>query len=241
MKLYAFSDFHLSGDPPTKPMDMFGENWKGHREKIIRSWLDMITDEDTVIMAGDLSWAMKMDDALSDLRMLGTLPGRKIIVRGNHDYWWDTVTKMKRMTENAFEFIHNSALSAGQIALAGTRGWIAETSHKVKEEDIPIIRREEGRLERSLLEAEKLPHKQIMAVLHYPPFDELRRPTRMLSIMKEHAVTDCIYGHIHGKNNFQELPNELEGIRLHLTSSDYLDFKPLFLCDLEDYHGETNS
>ena len=98
MNLYAFSDFHLSGNPPTKPMDIFGDHWKNHREKIITSWLNTIRAEDTVIMAGDLSWATHLSDALDDLHMLSTLPGRKIIVRGNHDYWWDTVTKMTKMT-----------------------------------------------------------------------------------------------------------------------------------------------
>lgn len=120
------------------------------QEKIINAWMETIHPEDTVIMAGDLSWAMHIQDAISDLKMLGTLPGRKIIVRGNHDYWWDTVTKMTRMTDGAFEFIHNSALSVGPIAIAGTRGWIAETSRKLTEADKPIILREEGRLERSL-------------------------------------------------------------------------------------------
>lgn len=155
MKLYAFSDFHLSGDPPTKPMDIFGENWKNHREKILSAWKETITAGDTVIMAGDISWATHLEDALSDLKTLSALPGRKIIVRGNHDYWWNTVSKMKRMTDNAFEFIFNSALSVENIALAGTRGWIPETSKKITEEDKVIILREQGRLERSLIEAEK--------------------------------------------------------------------------------------
>lgn len=106
-------------------------------------------------MAGDLSWAMNMDDAISDLKMLGRLPGRKIVVRGNHDYWWDTVTKMTRMTDGMLEFLHNSAIRTGQVALAGTRGWISETSPKLTETDKPIIAREEGRLERSLDLAEK--------------------------------------------------------------------------------------
>ena len=200
LKLYAFSDFHLSGDPPTKPMDIFGENWKNHREKILSAWKKTIT-------------------------------GRKIIVRGNHDYWWNTVSKMKRMTDNAFEFIFNSALSVENIALAGTRGWIPETSKKITEEDKVIILREQGRLERSLIEAEKFNCEKIFAILHYPPFDEQRRPTKMMEIMKSHGVTDCIYGHIHGKQNFNNLPKELEGIQLHLTSSDYLDFKPLLLTE----------
>lgn len=200
LKLYAFSDFHLSGDPPTKPMDIFGDNWKNHREKILSAWKETITADDTVIMAGDLSWATHLEDALSDLKTLSALPGRKIIVRGNHDYWWNTVSKMKRMTDNAFEFIFNSALSAGNIAFAGTRGWIPETSKKITEEDKVIIVREQGRLERSLIEAEKLNCEKIFAVLHYPPppFDEQRKPTKMLEIMKSHGVTDCIYGHIHG-------------------------------------------
>lgn len=234
MKLYAFSDFHLSGNPPTKPMDIFGDHWKNHREKIIRSWLDTIHEDDTVIIAGDVSWALHMEDALSDLKTIGSLPGRKIIVRGNHDFWWSTVSKMQRMTNHAFEFLFNSALLTGHIALAGTRGWIAETSKKLTESDIPIILREEGRLERSLQEAQKLNGSKIFAVLHYPPFDEKKEPTRMLTVMKKYGVTDCIYGHIHGRPNFINLPDELEGIKLHLTSADYLDFKPLLICDLEE-------
>jgi len=126
------------------------------------------------------------------------------------------------MTDNAFEFIFNSALSVENIALAGTRGWIPETSKKITEEDKVIILREQGRLERSLIEAEKFNCEKIFAILHYPPFDEQRRPTKMMEIMKSHGVTDCIYGHIHGKQNFNNLPKELEGIQLHLTSSDYL-------------------
>ncbi len=234
MKLYAFSDFHLSGDPPTKPMDIFGEHWKNHREKIITAWRSTIKEEDTVIIAGDVSWALHLSDALSDLKTVAALPGRKIIVRGNHDYWWNTVSKMKRMTDNQFEFIFNSALQAGQIALAGTRGWIPETSKKITEEDKTIIAREEGRLERSLEAAQQLNCQKIFAILHYPPFDDKKEPTDMIEIMKKYGVTDCIYGHIHGKPNFANLPDELEGIRLHLTSADYLDFKPLFLSELEE-------
>ncbi len=237
MKLYAFSDFHLSGDPPSKPMDIFGAHWKNHREKIITAWLETIHEEDTVIMAGDLSWAMNMDDAISDLKMLGRLPGRKIVVRGNHDYWWDTVTKMTRMTDGMLEFLHNSAIRTGQVALAGTRGWISESSPKLTETDKPIIAREEGRLERSLDLAEKTGASRIMAVLHYPPFDEARNPSHMIEIMKAHHVTDCIYGHIHGAANFTNLPEELCGIKLHLTSADYLDFKPHFICNLEEIHA----
>ncbi len=217
-------------------MDIFGAHWKNHREKIITAWRQTIQEDDTVIMAGDLSWAMNMDDAIADLKMLGRLPGRKIVVRGNHDYWWDTVTKMTRMTGGMLEFLHNSTIVTGQVALAGTRGWLSETSPKLTETDKPIIAREEGRLERSLQLAEKTGASRMMAVLHYPPFDEMRRPSHMIEIMKKYHVTDCIYGHIHGAPNFVNLPEELEGIKLHLTSADYLDFKPHFICDLEDTH-----
>lgn len=228
MNLYAFSDFHLSGNPPTKPMDIFGDHWKNHREKIITSWLNTIRAEDTVIMAGDLSWATHLSDALDDLHMLSTLPGRKIIVRGNHDYWWDTVTKMTKMTHGEFEFIHNSTCKVGNIALAGTRGWIAETSKKLTESDKKILFREEGRMERSLAEAKKI-SSEIIAILHYPPFDEMRNPTHMLEIIKSYGVKKCIYGHIHGHANFTNLPDELLGVKLYLTSADYLDFKPFLV------------
>lgn len=238
MKLYAFSDFHLSGDPPTKPMDIFGENWKNHREKIVNAWKETIREDDAVIMAGDLSWAMSMESAISDLTMLGTLPGRKIIVRGNHDFWWSTVTKMTAMTHGAFEFIHNSAIQVGNVALAGTRGWISETAKTYKEDtDKSIILREEGRMERSLALAKQMKAARIIAILHYPPFDEMRRPSHMMEIIAAGGADLCLYGHIHGAPNFKNLPDSLLGVPLCLTSSDYLDFKPYFICDLEAPHA----
>jgi len=166
---------------------------------------------------------------MDDLRRIAALPGRKIISRGNHDYWWNTVTKMKQMTGGTFEFLRNNAFTFGHIAIAGTRGWIPETARNFTEEDKKIVLREEGRLERSLAAAQALAPEKIYAVLHYPPFDEERRPTSMLEIMKKYHVSDCVYGHIHGAANFRNLPEEMDGIRMHLTSADYLDFKPLLL------------
>lgn len=238
MKLYAFSDFHLSGDPPSKPMDIFSPAWKNHREKIINAWKETIRPDDVVIMAGDFSWAMHLSDALPDLRAIAALPGRKIMLRGNHDFWWDTVTKMERITEGAFEFLHNKAIDIGPVALAGTRGWIPDTSCKFTPDDAAILKREEGRLERSLQAAQKMKKKEIIAVIHYPPFDEERRPTSLLHLMKQYGAWQCIYGHIHGAKNFRRLPPVLEGIPLHLTSADYLKFKPLLICDLEDIYAE---
>ncbi len=237
MKLYAFSDFHFSGDPPTKPMDIFGENWKNHREKIITAWKETITADDAVIMAGDLSWAMNIETALQDLAAIAALPGRKIIVRGNHDFWWSTVTKMTAMTHGAFEFIHNSAIQVGNVAICGTRGWISENSKQFTETDRAIILREEGRMERSLDLAKQMHADKVIAVLHYPPFDEGRNPSHMMDIIKEKGADLCIYGHIHGAPNFVNLPEELEGIPLHLTSADYLQFRPYFICDLEAPHA----
>ena len=234
MKLYAFSDFHLSGDPPYKPMDIFGENWKNHREKIREAWMAQIREEDAVIIAGDLSWGGSLEEAMPDLEWIAALPGRKIVVRGNHDYWWDTVTKMKKATKGAFEFLHNNVVMVGPIALTGTRSWIPETSRKFTDNDAVILRREEGRLERGIELAEKQDAKRIICVLHYPPYDEKRRPMHILSIMKDHHIKDCVFGHIHGKQNFHDIPDELDGIRMHLTSADYLDFKPHFLCEVQD-------
>lgn len=233
-KLYAFSDFHLSGDPPTKPMDIFGENWKNHREKIYQSWMETITAEDTVILAGDLSWGMSLAEAKADLDWIARLPGRKIIVRGNHDYWWDTVTKMTRATDGAFEFLHNNVVRVGDIALCGTRSWIPETARKFSEADAVILRREEGRLLRGIELAEKTDAKKIICVLHYPPYDEKRRPMHILSLMRDHRIPDCVFGHIHGRQNFHDIPRTLMGVRLHLTSADYLDFKPYYICEVYD-------
>ena len=230
MTLFAIGDLHLPGGEE-KPMDIFGDHWENHFAHIAADWRARVKDGDVVLIPGDISWAMQLERAVPDLQKIGALPGRKVLIKGNHDYWWNTVSKMKRMTDNAFEFIFNSALSVENIALAGTRGWIPETSKKITEEDKVIILREQGRLERSLIEAEKFNCEKIFAILHYPPFDEQRRPTKMMEIMKSHGVTDCIYGHIHGKQNFNNLPKELEGIQLHLTSSDYLDFKPLLLTE----------
>ena len=215
-------------------MDIFGANWKNHPGKIRQSWLSMIRPEDTVIIAGDLSWGRNLTDALPDLQWLSTLPGRKIIIRGNHDYWWDTVTKMTKATNGAFEFLHNNTIKVGSIALAGTRSWIPETARTFTEKDAAILKREEGRLERSLQLAAETGASRIFCVLHYPPYDDHRRPMHILSIMKKYGVQDCIFGHIHGERNFHDLPAELCGIRLHLTSADYLDFKPYFICEVCD-------
>lgn len=234
MKLYAFSDFHLSGDPPKKPMDIFGANWAHHREKIEASWRRTIRPEDAVIIAGDLSWGKNLAEALPDLLWIAGLPGRKIIVRGNHDYWWDTVTKMTKATGGAFEFLHNNVIRVGDIALAGTRSWIPETARNFTENDAAILRREEGRLERGIALAEASGARRILCVLHYPPYDERHRPMRILDIMRAHGVRDCVFGHIHGEKNFHDIPDELCGVRLHLTSADYLRFEPYFLCEVND-------
>lgn len=234
MKLYAFSDFHLSGDPPTKPMDIFGENWKNHKEKIYKSWMKTITPEDTVIIAGDLSWGNDLSEAMPDLDWIAALPGRKIIVRGNHDYWWDTVTKMTRATHGAFEFLHNNCIKVGNIALVGTRSWIPETARKFTANDATILKREEGRLLRGIELAKKSGAERIICVLHYPPYDDHRRPMHILQLMKEEGIRDCVFGHIHGRQNFHDIPNEMEGVRLHLTSADYLDFKPYLICEVSD-------
>ena len=235
MRLFAFSDFHLSGDPPTKPMDIFGEIWANHREKIRRAWLDVITEDDACILAGDLSWGNNLEEAMVDLDWIAALPGRKIIVRGNHDYWWDTVTKMTRETGGAFEFLHNNVIHVGKWALVGTRGWLPETASNFTGNDRAILLREEGRMQRAIEMAKKEGASQIMAVLHYPPYDDAHRPTHMLEIVRNAGIPVCVFGHIHGKQNFRDLPERLLGVRLYLTSADYLDFKPQLLCEDVDH------
>ena len=123
MHIYAIGDLHLSGEPPSKPMEIFGEHWAGHKEKIKNNWLQTVTAEDTVIICGDISWALQLEEAKSDLQWLAQLPGEKILLRGNHDYWWTSLKKMQQFTENKFQFLQNNCIMVGNNAICGTRGF----------------------------------------------------------------------------------------------------------------------
>ena len=226
MSLFARADLHLSLGSD-KPMDVF-EGWEDYVARIDRNWRDAIGQDDTVVIAGDISWAMKLEEADADFRFIDALPGRKLILKGNHDYWWSTRKKIEAYFEqhhfSSLSIIHNSAAEAGQFAVCGTRGWLYDAE---SEEDRKIVSREVGRLNASIDAAEKTGKKPV-AFLHYPPVYGGMECSEIMDVLVQHGIQDCYYGHIHGSAAAKRSPaGEYRGVRMHLISCDYLGFRPL--------------
>lgn len=240
MALYALSDLHLSLSA-NKPMDVFGSSWHNYMERIYNNWQSVVSDDDLCIIGGDISWAMYLDDALEDLRFLDSLPGRKLLVRGNHDYWWESLAKLKAFTaSNGFEsvsFLQNDGFLYGDCSIAGTRGWLLPGSDGFGADDRKIYERELIRLELSLQGVRRMEEQsgisgfRRIAVLHYPPVDSSGNPDEGISaILARYGVSECIYGHLHGPAVRSAFCGVSGGIRYRLTSADYLEFMP---CNLD--------
>lgn len=224
MSLYAISDLHLSFNVD-KPMDIFGDKWALHERKIESNWSNLITDEDTVLIAGDISWGMKESESKDDLNWINNLPGRKIISKGNHDYWWGSISKLNSSYDK-IKFIQNNFYTYKDYAICGTRGWICPGSDKFTEKDKKIYDRELIRLELSLSEAVKNGYEKFIVMIHYPPVNEKFQESGFLEIFEKYKVKKVIYGHLHGMTE-DKLASELNGnIEYIMTSCDYLDFCP---------------
>lgn len=224
MSLYAISDLHLSFNVD-KPMDIFGDKWALHERKIESNWSNLITDEDTVLIAGDISWGMKESESKDDLNWINNLPGRKIISKGNHDYWWGSISKLNSSYDK-IKFIQNNFYTYKDYAICGTRGWICPGSDKFTEKDKKIYDRELIRLELSLSEALKNGYEKFIVMIHYPPVNEKFQKSGFLEIFEKYKVKKVIYGHLHGMTE-DKLASELNGnIEYIMTSCDYLDFCP---------------
>lgn len=224
MALYTMADLHLSFSAQ-KPMDVFGERWKDHPQKIADRW--PLSPEDTIVLPGDFSWAMNFRELRADMEFLHALPGTKILSKGNHDYWWETLSKMNRFAEEDYpsvHFLHNNSYEVCGISVCGTRGWTLENS----DEDEKVLNREVGRLRMSLEKATAQP----IVFLHYPPlFGELRCDP-ILDVLKEFDVRECYYGHLHGSGAAAlAVEGPAEGIQFRLISADHLDFTPVKLRD----------
>lgn len=220
MKIYTVSDLHLPGSKD-KTMDMFGQRWQGHWEKIQGEWQKKVKEEDAVLIAGDISWAMQLSEALPDLDAISALPGKKIMIRGNHDFWWSSVTKVREKLKKDMYVLQNDAMRIGDFVFAGTRGWIDGESAQDKK----IFQREKMRLELTLKAAQKLADEntKIITMLHYPPvqngvFGEF------CPIMEEYGVNICVYGHLHGVDRQEAEGKVHNGIRYVLSSCDMIDF-----------------
>lgn len=229
MALYALSDLHLSFTDE-KPMGIFGSVWADHDKKIETNWRAKVREEDTVLLGGDLSWSMGLEQARKELDFIDSLPGRKIAIKGNHDYWWSSIKKLNSLYDR-FHFIQNNYFLWNDTAICGSRGWVCEGSEKFTPEDAGIYRREGIRLENSLAAAVSAGHTDIIAMIHYPPVNEYGHDSVFTEIFEKYKVRKVIYGHLHGaalKNVFQGVRNGVEYI---MTSGDYLNFDPLLIED----------
>lgn len=231
MAVYAISDLHLSLGVD-KPMDIFGEDWSDHMKKLKNNWMETVGRDDSVIIAGDISWATYLEQAAEDFMFIESLPGRKIISKGNHDYWWTTRNKLEGFLEKkglkSISFLHNNSYRLGKLALCGTRGWKCPGDDEFSPEDKKIYERELQRLELSLKHAGDCGDGLIVA-MHYPPFNSLGEPSGFVRLMEKYRVKKCIYGHLHGEGFKNAFTGEYGGIDFRLVSADYLKFKPVRL------------
>lgn len=227
MSIFAIGDLHLSG-AVDKPMDMFGENWINHAEKIKNNWFKLVRNQDTVLIPGDISWAMNMEEAMIDLDFIHQLPGRKIFVKGNHDYWWKSIRKLNSLYEDMF-FIQNNFIEIEDFAICGSRGWLCPNDSEYTEHDKKIYNREVKRLELSLKEAQKAKSSRKIVMMHYPPTNDKLEDSAFTALFEKYQVEKVIYGHLHGDKNKAGLMGNFNGVEYCLVSCDYIDFKPVLI------------
>ena len=224
MSLFAIGDPHLSFSCD-KPMDIF-RGWDDYVARLEKNWNSVVTENDTVVVPGDISWAMGLTNAKKDFEFLDNLNGTKIILKGNHDYWWNTMNKMNSfLSENEFESIkilHNNSYKIGDFAIAGTRGWFYDDTC---EADKKVILREAGRLQTSINEAKKL-GGEVIVFLHYPPISATQKCEEILNVILENDIKRCFFGHLHGFVPPENTFIEYEGVKFTLVSADKLNFCP---------------
>lgn len=221
--IYAIGDLHLDSSNG-KPMDIFGVKWENHGERIMENWRQIVSKGDLVLVPGDISWALKLDEAYMDLKKIDKLPGLKVFVKGNHDYWWQSLKKMKSLNLNTINFIQNNSYIYKNIGICGTRGWLSKDNESFKEDDERIFNRELQRLEFSLNSLENEVEKKVV-IIHYPPFNIDNSPNEFVDIMKDHGVDICIYGHLHGEGHKYVIEGNISGIDFHCVACDFIDFK----------------
>ena len=228
MAIYTIADLHLSR-ASNKPMDVFGPLWEDYENKLTEAF-SRLNDDDITIIPGDVSWGMSLKESLLDFKLIDSFPGKKIICKGNHDYWWETATKTKRFfAENdirTIEILHNNAFKIGDIAICGTRGWFfeEETGNSRK-----IYDREIGRLRFSLEEGKKLSPERIICFLHYPPISSGYECEERTDMLSEYGVESCFYGHLHSFGHKSAFIGEHKNVSYSLVAADFLRFEPLLI------------
>lgn len=226
MKVFVISDLHLSINS-NKPMNIFGPVWENYLEEIEESWNSLVSDEDIVLIPGDISWAMKLEDAVADLKYINQFKGKKVILRGNHDYWWSSLTAVRNVLPNGMYAIQNDALKINNVIFCGTRGWtVPEFKHK-SAEDEKIYNREIIRLELSLKQAKQMQKEgdELIGLSHYPPFNVKSQDSPFTKLYEEYGVKKVVYGHLHSYDAKNEFVTEKNGVKYYLTSCDLVKNK----------------
>lgn len=226
MKVFAISDLHLSSKCQ-KPMDIFGKAWENYFESICSDWKEKVSEEDLVLLPGDFSWAMRMEDALADFESVAELPGNKIILRGNHDYWWNTLTQVRSALPKGFFALQNDCARFGDVLICGTRGWVCPDGNNLSEDDKKIYLRENERLKLSLaaMQKERRESDTVIAMMHYPPFNGRYDESDFTKQFVLSDVPIVVYGHLHGKDCRSNLHFKKFGIEFYLTSCDLVGNK----------------
>ena len=227
MNIFAIGDLHLSGGTG-KTMDRFGEHWREHDRRIFEAWESLVSDEDLVLIAGDTSWAMRLEDALPDLQRIGLAPGTKLLVKGNHDYWWASRSKLERAIHPSIRVLQTNSIIVNRVAVAGTRGWLCPNDSDFDEQASKIYEREVGRLRAALetLRGRESEFDLLIVVLHYPPTNAEHEPSGFTEAIDEYRADICVYGHLHG----DDIATALTGLRnrttYRLVSADAVGFAP---------------
>lgn len=230
-KIWGISDLHLSFSTD-KPMDIFGAHWVGHAEKMAENWDALVGDDDVVLCPGDLSWATRLEEAEPDLKWIGARKGRlKILGRGNHDYWWSAIGKVRKALPPSCAALQNDAIDLGDVVVAGSRCWAAPGALDYTEQDQKIYEREVHRLRLSLEAGAKIANgRPLIASIHYPPFTAKGKPTAYAELLQEFDVSLCVYGHLHGRRSHATaVTGERDGIAYRLIACDALQFSPILL------------
>ena len=237
MKIFAIADLHLALDERIdKPMDIFGAGWEDHAERLQENWDRLVGADDVVLVPGDLSWGMKLEEAMADLEWIHRRAGRKLLIKGNHDLWWSSVTRLNELYGD-MHFIQNDSayIETLDTAVAGTRGWPTPGSDEYSAHDEKIYRREAMRLENSLRSAMQYGAKRLIVMMHYPPADDRNRSSLFIDVLESYPVDLCVYGHLHGQIAYGKgIRGAHHGIEYRLVSLDYLGAVPKLLVDDTD-------
>ncbi len=234
MRVFAIADLHLAYVTP-KPMTIFGSQWAGHPEAIYERWQDVVRPGDLVLLPGDLSWAMRLPDAMTDLAQVAELPGTKVLLRGNHDYWWPTPSKLRAALPAGMLAVHNDAVKVENVVVCGTRGWNTPGYQALNDEDARLLNREAQRLTLSVEAAGRLRHPgdHLLMMLHYPPASAPYLPNPLTDVIEGARPELIAYGHLHGVP-VEKSMRHVNGIPAHLVAADGLKFTPKLLLDTGD-------